>query len=240
MKPTAQTMEASFLTDAAQAAHRIILHARLALPALLLATVLLLAACGRDDVVEKSAAPQKPASKKSSEAGSGRGHPMIPLQVIKVAERSWRTIAADGIHDPANPSVALLQEPAEALSVLPKASEGNQVDWVAALSTQAIAPRTNVFPETNIQVLDLDIMFEDTAGMPLVLFPHRQHTEWLDCSNCHNKIFKQQQGANDVGMLDVLQGEYCGQCHGAVSFPLTQCFRCHSVDRKSTAKALAK
>ena len=74
---------------------------------------------------------------------------------------------------------------------------------------------------------------ERTAGMPMVLFPHRAHTEWLDCENCHDKIFKAKQGANPVNMFAILQGEYCGQCHGAVSFPLTQCYRCHSVPRAS-------
>jgi hypothetical protein len=31
----------------------------------------------------------------------------------------------------------------------------------------------------------------------------------------------------------ILSGEKCGLCHGAVSFPLTECKRCHSVDRGS-------
>ncbi|HUS55503.1 MAG TPA: c(7)-type cytochrome triheme domain-containing protein [Thermohalobaculum sp.] len=79
-------------------------------------------------------------------------------------------------------------------------------------------------------VLDLDIVFTETAGQPYVVFPHRQHTEWLDCANCHPAIFKAKRGANDFGMLDVLNGEYCGRCHGAVAFPLTECKRCHSRD----------
>jgi c(7)-type cytochrome triheme protein len=67
----------------------------------------------------------------------------------------------------------------------------------------------------------------------MVRFPHRQHTEWLDCSNCHEKLFISKAGANKgVNMFQVLQGEYCGLCHGAVSFPLTECKRCHSVERK--------
>ncbi len=143
----------------------------------------------------------------------------------------WRSLRDDGIHDPTLPALALLQEPADALSVLPPAQEGNLVDWVAALHQGAIEPRTNVYPETKVQVLDLDIRFEETGGMPIVLFPHRQHTEWLDCSNCHDQIFVARRGANDISMLDILDGRYCGQCHGAVSFPLTQCQRCHSVPR---------
>lgn len=143
----------------------------------------------------------------------------------------WKPLAADGLHDPGNPALSLLQEPKEALSELPRANDGNNVDWVQALEDGYIEPRTNIYPETKIQVLDLDILLEDTAGLPMVLFPHRQHTEWLDCKNCHDRIFKAKRGANQFGMLDILQGNYCGQCHGAVSFPLTQCTRCHSVPR---------
>jgi hypothetical protein len=32
-------------------------------------------------------------------------------------------------------------------------------------------------------------------------------------------------------MNQILHGEQCGLCHGAVSFPLTECNRCHSVSR---------
>lgn len=148
----------------------------------------------------------------------------------------WKPLAADGLHDPSNPALSLLQEPKEALSELPRANDGNNVDWVQALEDGYIEPRTNIYPETKIQVLDLDVLLEDTAGMPMVLFPHRQHTEWLDCKNCHDRIFKAKRGANKFGMFDILQGEYCGQCHGAVSFPLTQCERCHSVPRADKPK----
>ena len=146
--------------------------------------------------------------------------------------RSWRRIRTDGLHDPDNDMIAYLQEPAEALSTLPPdGPEGNKVNWVEALAKGAIVPRTRVRPSTRIRVLDLDIVFKDTAGQPFVVFPHRQHTEWLDCSNCHPKIFKAKKGSSDFGMFDVLQGRYCGRCHGAVSFPLTQCKRCHSLDQ---------
>lgn len=158
-------------------------------------------------------------------------------QVDKPAGPTWQSLAEDGIHDPSNPALSLLQQPAEALSALPRAEEGNQVDWVAALRNGDIQPRTNIFPETKIRVLDLDILMEDTAGKNMVLFPHRPHTEWLDCKNCHDRIFVAKRGANsNINMLSILQGDACGQCHGAVSFPLTQCERCHSVPRSSAGK----
>jgi c(7)-type cytochrome triheme protein len=163
------------------------------------------------------------------------GKPAVdPTRIRSADGRAWRRLAADGLHDPDNEMLQYLQQPAEALDALPKGGpDGNQVDWMAALRDGAITPRTNIHPETKIRVLDLDIVFTETAGQPLVVFPHRQHTEWLDCANCHPKIFKAKRGANNFGMLDVLNGEYCGRCHGAVSFPLTECKRCHSRDRQA-------
>jgi c(7)-type cytochrome triheme protein len=139
----------------------------------------------------------------------------------------------DGVHDPANPGIKMLQEPREGLAHLPKDYPGNAVHWVKALREGIIAPRTNILPGTEIKVLDLDILLTNTGEMPLVLFPHRQHTEWLDCSNCHEKIFASKKGGTKgLNMFAVLQGEFCGQCHGAVAFPLTECSRCHSQQRK--------
>ena len=105
--------------------------------------------------------------------------------------------------------------------------------WVKALEQGLITPRTNITPETMINVLDLDVIMPRTGEMPMVRFPHKQHTEWLDCSNCHEHLFKAKAGATTaVNMFAILQGEYCGLCHGAVAFPLTECNRCHTVERK--------
>lgn len=144
-------------------------------------------------------------------------------------QRQWRPLNNDGVHDPASPAVKLLQDPAEALSKLPPDTTGNQVRWVEALEKGSINPRTNVFPETKVTVLDLDVFLSLRGGMPIVRFPHRQHTEWLDCANCHEHLFKSKAGANKFSMFQILQGEQCGVCHGAVAFPLTECNRCHSV-----------
>jgi c(7)-type cytochrome triheme protein len=139
----------------------------------------------------------------------------------------------DAVHDPANPGIRFLQDPNLGLANLPPDVVGNKVRWVQALESGLIAPRTNILPETKIRVLDLDVIMPRTAEMPMVRFPHKQHTEWLDCSNCHEHLFKSKAGATvKVNMFEILSGEYCGLCHGAVSFPLTECKRCHSVVRK--------
>jgi c(7)-type cytochrome triheme protein len=61
-----------------------------------------------------------------------------------------------------------------------------------------------------------------------VKFPHRQHTLWLDCSNCHPFPFKEKLGGNKLSMMAILNGDQFGLCNGAVSFPLTECNRCHN------------
>lgn len=141
----------------------------------------------------------------------------------------WRPLQDDGVHDPASPALSALQQPAEALSLLPPRSGGNHVDWVAAIDRGVIAPRSQLRPGTEVRVRDDALIIARYGSMPAVRFPHRQHTLWLDCSNCHDHLFKAQAGANRFSMTAILNGEQCGVCHGAVAFPLTECRRCHSV-----------
>ncbi|MDX8386691.1 MAG: cytochrome c3 family protein [Gallionella sp.] len=147
----------------------------------------------------------------------------------------WLPLAQDGLHDPDGPGIKILQEPSEALSQLPSDVVGNMVNWVRTLDKGYIDPRINLYSNTKEKVLDLDVMRRSTGEMNMVRFPHRQHTEWLDCTNCHEWLFKSKAGATKFSMYDILKGEFCGRCHGAVAFPLTQCNRCHSVPRKSVA-----
>jgi c(7)-type cytochrome triheme protein len=138
-------------------------------------------------------------------------------------------LADDGIHDPDNPAIKVLQQPGDAMSSLPRDTVGNLVRWVKALDQGYIQPRANIESGTEIHTLDLDVVMKGTGDAPWVVFPHRPHTEWLDCTNCHNGLFATKAGATPVTMLAILSGEYCGRCHGAVSFPLTECARCHSM-----------
>ncbi len=137
--------------------------------------------------------------------------------------------AEDGIHDSVNDGTLMLQPPKEAFSALPKSASGNYVDWVKALNSGKIAPRYDrLDPKVEPIVMDLDIVREVKGSMPDVVYPHKQHTEWLDCSNCHPAIFIPQKGANPISMAGILMGEKCGVCHGKVAFPVSQCIRCHS------------
>ena len=125
----------------------------------------------------------------------------------------------------------LLQQPAEALAALPPSTAGDKVAWVEAIQRRLITPRSNVRPETKFNLRDTDI-YLDLYGSELpIRFPHLDHTLWLDCSNCHDKLFKKEPGSNRYSMLAILDGEQCGVCHGAVAFPLTECARCHNTPR---------
>lgn len=143
----------------------------------------------------------------------------------------WQPVARDGLHDPNEPGTGKLQNPAEALAGLPPDVVGNKVDWNKALLGGHIAPRDNVHPGTVTQVLDLDVIMRRTGEMPMVRFPHKPHSLWLDCGNCHDKLFATKAGASKVNMMQILSGQKCGLCHGAVAFPLTECQRCHTVPR---------
>ena len=147
----------------------------------------------------------------------------------------WKPLKDDGLHDPQNPSLQWLQNPGDALRRMPSDSAGNKVDWVRAFEDGYIRPRSSISGEAKVEHLDTEIIMNDTGSLPRVKFPHKQHTRWLDCGNCHEKIFKSKAGATPVTMSKILDGEYCGVCHGAVSFPLTECNRCHSVPLNGAA-----
>ncbi|MCP5150172.1 MAG: c-type cytochrome [Ectothiorhodospiraceae bacterium] len=142
----------------------------------------------------------------------------------------------DGIHDPTNPGTEILQAPREAFAALPQGTGGNRVDWVEALASGKIAPRYELFDSGKQPVImDLNIVREVKGSMPDVVYPHKQHTEWLDCSNCHPAIFVPQKGANQISMAGILLGKQCGVCHGKVAFPVSDCRRCHSNKKQTTA-----
>lgn len=151
--------------------------------------------------------------------------------VVSCAAATWLPLEQDGVHDPAAPGLRLLQQPAEALSKLSPDTAGNNVRWVEALEKGQIKPRESLRSKHTPRYRDDDILMNLNGGMPIVRFPHRAHTMWLDCSNCHDELFKPKAGANKLSMFAILEGEQCGVCHGAVSFPLTECSRCHSVER---------
>jgi len=164
---------------------------------------------------------------------------LLPAISATVTAANWKKLSDDDIHDPSNPALELLQNPEESLKLLPGDTAGNKVDWIRALQNGYIQPRSRIKGEAEEEILDLDVVMMGTGAgsVPFIRFPHKSHTEWLACSNCHEHLFKSEAGATKFTMLEILNGESCGVCHGAVSFPLTECNRCHSVPRDEAMRA---
>jgi c(7)-type cytochrome triheme protein len=121
-----------------------------------------------------------------------------------------------------------------ALAGAPSDPFGNRIDWVKALDQKKVTPKPSLDGSGEMMVVDMDIeipVTKFTPHPPNVIYPHKAHTEWLDCSSCHTSIFNMQKGGNpDMSMMKIAAGQYCGVCHGKVAFPLEDCFRCHSKD----------
>jgi c(7)-type cytochrome triheme protein len=151
-----------------------------------------------------------------------------------------RPPAEDQIHDPGNDGTHALQAPLTAFNDLARSNAGNRVDWVKSLKDGKIAPRADRIDSKAVPaVMDLNIVREVKGSMPDVVYPHKQHTEWLDCSNCHPAIFIPQKGANQISMAAILLGEKCGVCHGKVAFPVSECRLCHSKTKPAATSAAA-
>ena len=176
---------------------------------------------------ETFAAEKKAAKKKAGAVSSAN----VFNRLLKKEKTKNASPAEDGIHDLANDGTHVLQPPLIAYEGLPGSDYGNYVDWVKSLNDGLLKPRYDRFdPTVEPLVMDLDIVREVKASVPDVVFPHKPHTQWLHCSNCHPKIFIPQRNANVINMSAILLGQKCGVCHGKVSFPITtkSCKLCHS------------
>lgn len=147
-------------------------------------------------------------------------------------------LGQEGIYDPINPGLQFLQQPDLALRELPQDRAGNFVNWVEALEGRYIEPRKGLKADMTMNPINMDVLMTKTASMPHVKFPHRAHTSWLGCNNCHPAIFLPHKDGNPITMYSILKGEFCGVCHGKVAFPVTDCFRCHNtaVDGRKLTK----
>lgn len=72
--------------------------------------------------------------------------------------------------------------------------------------------------------------YSDQAGMRPVVFPHWFHRVRFRCKVCHADLgFKFKAGGNEINMLKIIDGEYCGACHdGDVAWSVENCDLCHS------------
>lgn len=201
------------------------------------AIIYMLAGSGFDQYAEKAAPEEGGKNKTAADAAVSKSKISKPatssanqFNRLMPSASDWNPPPSkDGIHDPENAGTLLLQEPKIAFESLSKSKSGNRVDWVKALQENEISPRyERLSDDAAPVVMDLNIVREVKGSMPDVVYPHKQHTEWLDCSNCHPAIFIPQKGANQISMASILLGQKCGVCHGKVAFPVSECRKCHS------------
>ena len=72
--------------------------------------------------------------------------------------------------------------------------------------------------------------YSDAAGIRPVVFPHWFHRMRFRCKVCHSDLgFKFAAGGNDINMLKVIDGQFCGACHnGGIAWAVENCELCHS------------
>lgn len=72
--------------------------------------------------------------------------------------------------------------------------------------------------------------YSDDSGMRPVIFPHWFHRIRFRCKVCHSDLgFKFEAGGNDINMLLIFNGEYCGACHNRqIAWGTENCVLCHS------------
>jgi c(7)-type cytochrome triheme protein len=122
----------------------------------------------------------------------------------------------------------------------PKQRFGNGVDWVEAeregLITLAGSLEGVPAKKGHMANPTDSVIVSNASRMPSIIFSHDKHSAWNGCELCHPDVFPSvKKGAATIySMNEIFEGKYCGVCHVKVSFPMTECKRCHSkpVDNK--------
>ena len=72
--------------------------------------------------------------------------------------------------------------------------------------------------------------YSDDASMRPVVFPHWFHRIRFRCKVCHTDLeFQMKAGGNDINMLKIFDGQYCGACHNnTIAWGVENCVLCHS------------
>jgi c(7)-type cytochrome triheme protein len=72
--------------------------------------------------------------------------------------------------------------------------------------------------------------YAESAGMRPVVFPHWFHRVRFRCKVCHGDLgIKFQAGGNQINMLKIIDGQFCGACHdGGLAWSVENCDLCHS------------
>ena len=117
---------------------------------------------------------------------------------------------------------------------LPSSTFGDGIDWSKALADGLIKPKKSLSRDAAPLVLERTLTLQaEMSGIPPAVFPHKIHTEWIDCSMCHPDIFNiKKKTTKHFSMARILNNEFCGVCHLRIAFPLNDCKRCHPAMRR--------
>lgn len=103
--------------------------------------------------------------------------------------------------------------------------------WAALTATLVIAALAAGTQEAGAEYGDVVMnSYSTAAGMRPVVFPHWFHRVRFRCKVCHGDLgFKFQAGGNQINMLKIIDGQFCGACHdGGVAWSVENCNLCHS------------
>lgn len=82
--------------------------------------------------------------------------------------------------------------------------------------------------------------FSSASGIRPVIFPHWFHRIRFSCKSCHSDLgFQMKAGANQINMLKIINGEYCGACHnGQMAWSVENCDFCHSAKNNTPTQVI--
>ena len=104
------------------------------------------------------------------------------------------------------------------------------IDWLKLKEDGVFRPIHSLSKDFKHEVRDNKILFRSKGKLKDVLFDHKIHSSWINCSSCHPEVFRESL-TNDVKMVRMSKGKFCGYCHGKVSFTFADCKRCHSQEK---------
>lgn len=100
------------------------------------------------------------------------------------------------------------------------------IDWLNMKKAGVFKPIHSLDKDYKNETRDNMILFESKSKAKNVLFSHNVHSSWIKCSSCHPEVFDESL-TNNVKMVRMSKGQFCGHCHGKVSFTFADCTRCH-------------
>jgi len=118
-----------------------------------------------------------------------------------------------------------------------KSGSGPLRRWWRVLAAMSLAALLGaVALDTHAEYGDVVINnYSDAADMRPVVFPHWFHRIRYRCKVCHADLgFKFKAGGNEINMVKVIDGQFCGACHnGDVAWSVENCNMCHSAKPKT-------